>query len=180
MELQDKRVNKIIARQGFKPEQVFYNPRGILLLPLAYAAPVWGLLVYAGIPLIFWSALWLLFYGLLMYLVFAKRGNNFVLTGQDLVVINPNPPFRSLTVIALDTITGAVIDEEKKNRYGYIFFWSQGYYLELHRPGGKTRYYCAHLAPDAYDEGFTKHTLDDLGFALERKGVPTQFLCFDE
>jgi len=108
------------------------------------------------------------------YLIAAYRNNSFVLTPTELIVINPNFPFKKVSKFSLDEITRIKIDE-KKSMIVRLFAVLVDYYVAIEYKGISKCFFCIGLHPDAFDENFTEDTLDDLYYALKNKGVETQF-----
>lgn len=172
-ELSDKRVDRILLRKGYQDANIFYSPIGVWLT--LFTGFIGTALLSTGFILMFCSP-WLLLllpYIFIAYLLNAWHCCCFALVDGKCCIINPNWPFRSFEVIELDNIESVTI-AERRTKWMMCFTLFHSNYIEMKTENGKKRFYCAYLELDAYDENFTKQTIEDFQYALERSGVPVQ------
>ena len=172
-ELRDKRVDRILLRRGYPDANIFYSPIGAWL-PL-FIALIGTALISYGFIVMFWSP-WLLLlvsYFFIAYLTNAWHCCCFALVEGKCCVINPNWPFRKFEVIAFNDIESVTIDEQHSGWKSFFTLFSSNY-IEITTATGKERFYCTYLQLDAFDENFTKQTIEDFQSALERAGIPVQ------
>lgn len=172
MDLKDKRVDKILHRQGYKDAEVFYGPLSIWLITFAgyLLAPALGLLF--GLMNNPWILL-LLPYLFIAYLFNAYHSCSFAIAAGKCCIINPNWPFRKFVAIDLKDIESVGIKEYHKKWMMVFAFWGSNY-IEIKSDQGVQCFYCANLEADAYDENMTEKTIEDFQYALERAGIPVQ------
>lgn len=177
MRLRDKRVDKILGKAGYSNAEIFYSPIKSTL--------VWiSMLLLIGMPLVIglfikiFSGAFLggaFLYILISYLLNAFLNNSFALSDDALIVINPNFPFRQLTVIPIDQVEKIEIDKAGWMWLFLAFAVTGNNYLSVHTSRGGNVYFCVALEMDAYDENWTEKTIDDLHQCLKGKGIPVQF-----
>lgn len=97
----------------------------------------------------------------------------FALVEGKCCVINPNRPFRKFEVIKLNDIESVSIDKQRRGWSSFFTLFGSNY-IEVKTASGKQRFYCAYLQLDAFDENFTKQTIEDFQYALERAGIRVQ------
>jgi len=112
-------------------------------------------------------------YGILSYLVNSFHNNSFALQDKELIAINPNFPFRRLSVISIDDIEQIEIDRGQR-KWKYLFLLFEDNYLSIKTKNTTYKFYCSGLAMDGYDEGFTEKTIEDLDNDLKQKGISTR------
>lgn len=172
-ELRDKRVDQILLRKGYQDADIFYSPIGAWLT--LFTGIIGTALLSTGFILMFWS-LWLLLllpYIFIAYLLNAWHCCCFALVEGKCCVINANWPFQKFEVIELNDIESVTIDEQR-SRWKSFFTLLSSNYIEVKTAAGIKRYDCAYLQLDAFDENFTKQTIEDFQYALERSGIPVQ------
>ncbi len=134
-----------------------------------------GIAIYTGLIFVMsspWTLL-LLPYLIIAYLVNAWHCYSFALVEGKCCMINANWPFRKFRQIALNQIESVTINE-RRMKWMMLFTLPRSNYIELKTEKGRERFYCAYLELDAYDENFTKQTIEDFQYALERAGIPVQ------
>lgn len=172
-ELSDKRVDRVLLRKGYTDANIFYSPIGAWLTLLT--GIIGAALISTGFILMFWSP-WLLLllpYLFIAYLLNAWHCCCFALVEGKCCIINPNWPFRKFEVIGLNDIESVSIDEQGKGWKKFFTLFGTNY-IEVKTAAGKQRFYCAYLQLDAFDENFTKQTIEDFQYALEHAGIPVQ------
>jgi len=171
-EVRDKRVDRILRRKGYQDANIFYSP--IEAWVTLFTGLV-GTVLLTGLIVMFWSS-WLLLllpYIFIAYLLNARQCCCFALVDGKFCVINANWPFRKFRQIALNQIESVTINE-RRMKWMMLFTLPRSNYIELKTEKGRERFYCAYLELDAYDENFTKQTIEDLQYALECAGIPVE------
>ena len=172
----DKRVDKALRKLGFNSCEVYYSP---IIVSITYLLMFLAVTVGIMLPILFsfghnlTIAVVLICYFLFFYLVAAYTNNSFALTSDELVIINPNLPFRKQTIIALDNIIDIHIGSHTPV-WRKILLFLTGNYADIKTSEGITRYYCIGLEEDAYDENLTEKTIEDFIIALGKKGINVQ------
>ncbi|RYD98266.1 MAG: hypothetical protein EOP54_08200 [Sphingobacteriales bacterium] len=172
MELSDKRVDRILFRKGYQDANLFYSPIRVwvtLFTGFAGIALLIGFVFLIGSPWI----LFLLLYLFIAYLLNARHCCSFALVEGKCCIINPNWPFRKFRVIELSQIESVIIDE-RHTKWMTLFTLFGSNYIEVKTAVGIERFYSAYLELDAFDENFTKQTIEDFQYALERLEIPVQ------
>jgi hypothetical protein len=167
----DRRVNKIAKRLGYNNYEVFYSPIGNWLFFIGY------LMILALPVVIFFLTYW---YWLLIYLALgclfsAYLNNSFIIAEKELVVINPNFPFRRIRSFKIDRISKIKIDENKFLKILSIFMITENNYIQIYSEEKKYKFYCSGLNIDAFDENFTEKTLNDFAYVLRDKEIIVEF-----
>lgn len=171
-EVRDKRVDRILSRKGYQDANIFYSP--IEAWVTLFSGLV-GTVLLTGLIVMLWSP-WLLLllpYIFIAYLLNARQCCCFALVEGKCCVINPNWPFRKFVVIELSEVESVILDEQRSG-WKSLFTLSSSNYIEVRTAAGVKRFYCAYLQLDAFDENFTKQTIEDFQYALERAGIPVQ------
>ncbi len=174
----DKRVDKILVALGYDTYEIFYSPMmfpviGTLLIlwvgggyAIFICYPQWQLFLIVILGL--WSCIY--------YLVSACRSNNFAITSDALVIVNPNFPFKKYNIIPLESITNVNIGEYTSNWRKLLFLLFLNNYIDVQRGNQTTRYYCIWLEADCWEGSFNDKTIDDFASELQRRNVKTILL----
>lgn len=175
-ELKDRRVDSLLLKNGFSFNEIYYSPIKIwaifYFLFLLAAFPFSIILI----PIIFSKyKVFLILYIVSAYLVAAFLNNSFTISNGKLIVVNPNPPFRKIKEYSISKIHHISIKSNPWLLTAWLFGPLGSNYVELNFLETKKRFYCAGLDIDAYDENFTKLTLDDLHKDLIENGVKVEF-----
>jgi len=169
--LRDKRVDKMLQSIGRTHATVYYSPISIWLILLMYFLPASFFIIH------FLTSIgqgWLLLaYGILSYLINGYHNNSFALQDRDLIAINPNYPFRRLSVISIDDIEQVEIDRGDR-KWKYLFLLFEDNYLSIKTKNTTYKFYCSGLEMDGFDEGSTEKTIEDLDNDLKQKGISTR------
>lgn len=171
--LQDKRVDHKLETMGYSLAdcEVFYSPiRGYLIylggLLLVIAPFCWPFYtVIADYYIRF------LLYFTLVYLVLAYLNNSYALTEKQLIVINPNFPFRKVVVYDLASIQKVRIDHSKLRFILWVLLILGCNYVEIYTTNQVQRFYSIFLEVDAYDENITEKTMSSFSNALHKRAV---------
>lgn len=176
-EFTDKRVDKLIKKQGFKDSEIFYSPLNVWLA-------LCGFLLVISIPFMleflfnFFSKYSVLekiiiasIYPLFCYVIVMIYNRSFAITDKELLIINSHFPFSSVKSFNLDEISEVKISHDKKLQFLLFFGFFQTNYIQVKINDQELRFYCLFLDVDCYDENFTKKTLDDLAQSLHQKMV---------
>ncbi len=164
--VKDRRVDKMAQKMGYDNYQVFYSPI-VNSLVFATLMPM----VIGGFSLFFLN-LWYIYasaYLLLMYLIAAYLNNSFIITGNELLVINPNFPFRRFKKHALANIQQ--VDIEQSWGFSSLTLFNKTNNIIVTTSTGYYIYCCESLEEDYYDRDTVEHTLDDLEYSLRSKKV---------
>jgi|GEM_PF-1080864 len=170
----DKRVDRALDQLGYTGPDIFYSPlQGWIFWT--------SLLLILVASTIFWLLLWLWPLLPLMlclsYLFNAYRSNNFALSENQLIIINPNFPFRKVTLLDLKDIESVRVDCDTLSRVASFLILAFGNnYIEVKTAAGTQRFYCAYLQQwNAYSRNLTEKGIDDLDVALKKRGIATIF-----
>ena len=172
LKLKDKRVDKMLLVKNIISTDIFYSPIStwILLLLLILTSGWWLLYIFASTK----YGLLLIPYFVISYLLNGYKSNSFALCNDNLIVINPNIPFRQITVINNSDIQLVTIDKTTR-KWTKIFLDFGENYLLIQTKDNTYKFNCAGLDLDAYDENWTEKTIDDLRHKLKEKGIKTLF-----
>ena len=181
-EYKDKRVDKILEVQGITIDSkyIFYAPIkvGFVMYFLVYVMLSsvglgLGSLVYGIIKWDFdFAILNHLFVAAALpffYLFWAKMSNSFVVSEDAIYIINPNFPFTSFRKIEKNQVKRVLVGRNNFFGLSYLFLSFHNHYVEVYVGEKDYRFYCAPLQVDAFDENWTKKTLDDLYYDFKNK-----------
>ena len=165
-----KGVEKLLNKKGYNNYELYFSPFSAWLYYLL-------LLSIAGFPLtsylfIYWD--FLLAYFLFGFIISADLNHSFAITKNELIVINPNFPYKHITRYAWEDIKKIKIDRSK----WYLLLWiifSGGNYIEIYGKNFKKRFFCVNLQIDCYDENITEKTMDDFVSALSGRNILIEF-----
>lgn len=168
----DRRVDKMLASGGYNTNDIYYSPIS------EWLAIVFFILLNICIPLVAFIAtsyhsLWVLFYVTIAYLTIAKQNNSFALFEDQLIVINPNFPFRKLTIYENRNIHTVTMDATKFG-WSMLFPGSGGHYVLIETNDQIHKYHCSGLDLEPYEDTSEK-TIDELSERLQEKGVVVDF-----
>ena len=171
----DRRVDSLLQKHQFFDFTIYYSP-------ITSLAIVWGLLLLMAIPLLmnilpkipYWYV-WVPGWGIFAYLLASYLNNSFAINGSKLIVVNPNFPFKRVQAYNLTEIKSIKIASAKYVYLAGLWGVFGGNYVEIETESGKRRFHCSELAVDAYDENWTKLTIDDLQEDLKQKGLKLEF-----
>ncbi|HLP52332.1 MAG TPA: hypothetical protein VK154_15695 [Chitinophagales bacterium] len=172
MSLTDKRVDRMLQRRNITATAIYYSPITAWLVTLLLFLMYFGLALY--LIVISGYYLYMAIYLILGYLVAARMNTSFAVTDSELIVVNPNFPFNRIEVIALSDIEHVTIDRTR-SRWHYAFLIFGDNYLLIKTKTSIMKYYCAGLELDAFDENWTELTIEDLHYALTKRGVGVTF-----
>jgi hypothetical protein len=174
--LKDRRVDRILIYDDYNLEDctIYYSPitgcffyMGLLIVVLS----VYFFLIIYYILVNF--AIFLLLYCFIGYLVCAFLNNSFIITSKELIVINPNFPFKRFEKYDLTTIQKVVLDDSGLILFSWIFLLSSRYVCIIDELKQR-KFYCAYLERDAYDENITEKNLDDFQAHLKKLSIKTE------
>lgn len=176
VKLRDKRIDKIARRLGYTEFEVFSSPMVTWLLVICcIALSAFPLIIdvvsNTPVRIVF---LLLLLYVCASYFAAAYANNSFVVTEHDIVVINPNPPFRQSQKFPVKDIIGMRMDSKNQTLLSLLRV-SGGNYVEIVTHAGINRFFCVCLETESFDENYTGKTMDDLYTALLQKGIKVEF-----
>lgn len=186
-EYKDRRVDNLLGKRGYSPAKIFYSPIKvwiigsfiILLMILSFLIPVAPKLlpfINTFKELIFCLVL---VYGIISYMVAASLNNSFIVQEEKFIVVNPNFPFKKVRIYPIQDIQQIKMSGAPWMSLAILFGPLGNNYIEVECSLGKTKYYCAGLDLDCFDENLTKLTLDDLHSELGKENIPVVFQ-FDE
>jgi hypothetical protein len=168
--LKDKRVDKMLRSKGVNDSDIYYSPIKTWLM-------IWFLLLPSGWWLIYILASTV--YGFILipylgisYLLNAHHSNSFALHHDQLIVVNPNFPFRRVTTIDLKDIKLVTIDATKRKWLRAFVLFGENYLLVTTKDHSR-KFYCSGLELDGFDENWTEKTIEDLDTKLKEKGILT-------
>lgn len=172
MNLRDKRVERILTSRGFKHADIYYSPIAgwicCLFMLLGVTFPILlqlGLLTFYPVFIVYLVA---------GYLVAGRFNNSFAITENQIHIINPNFPFRTFKSFSLNEIDLVTIDKTKW-KWHYLFCVLGNNYVEIKTGTDTEKYFCAGLELDAFDENWTKNTIDTFDYTRRQKGVQVEF-----
>jgi hypothetical protein len=181
--MKDKRVDKMLSATGMSGADIYYAPIGCwALVVMLYLGMIGGLLVSIlinspGSQLLIVLCV-CLFYLLISYLINAPRHNTIALYEDKLIAVNPNPPFRKITVFNNSEIRKIIFDQQHSRWLGCFAALSDNYLL-IETGDQSIKIHCAGLETDSYDEDWTEKVLEDLNAALLKKGIHTEIRLID-
>jgi len=169
----DKRVDRLAQKRGYTPGDIFYSPISLwlsyYLLILFTASTTVGLFFID-----YWVECAIFLLG--AYLAAAYLNNSFIVTFDQLIVVNTNFPFRRTKVYNISEIEDIHISKEGLvPGLLFAFFIGSGNYVQVNTLHKSKRFYCICLDIDCYDENNTEKTLDDFHFKLRVKGIRVHF-----
>jgi hypothetical protein len=168
----DKRVDKMLRSKGVIDADIYYSPIGIwLMLWLLLLPSVWWLIYLLSSTV---YGLLLLPYLIISYLLNAHHNNSFAFHQDELIVINPNFPFRHMTTIDVKDIKSITIDTRKREWILWFILFGENYLL-LETKDKTMKFYCSGLELDGFDENWTEKTIETLHMKLKEKGISTDF-----
>jgi hypothetical protein len=174
--LKDRRVDKILIENDYNLEEctIYYSPitgwffyMGLLIA--VSSAYFFFIIYYVSINF----AVFLALYCCLGYFICAFLNNSFIITSKELIVVNPNFPFRRFEKYDLNAIQKVVLDDSRLILLSWIFLLSSRY-VNVHDEVKQRKFYCAYLERDAYDENITEKNLDDFEAHLKQVGIKTE------
>jgi hypothetical protein len=171
----DKRIDRIIEKKGYSIAdcEIFYSPIKVSLTHIL-------ILLLASFPYSFYVfvfPIYSLVYIVVAYLFIAHFNNSFILTNEQLIVINPNFPFQKIKTFDLLAINIIIIDNSHINKIMWILGLIHCNYIAVIIEEKKVRFYCEGLElTDDYNEhgNVTEKTLDDFNYALKEHNVLTE------
>ena len=89
--------------------------------------------------------------------------------------INPNFPFKKITIYDFAEIEKIKIDDSKLKVISWVLLIFSSNYIEISTNENTERFYSIFLQPDAFDENLTEKTLDDFNAVLCGKHILTEF-----
>jgi hypothetical protein len=166
--IRDKRVDKVLKKHGFSGHEIFYSPILIWLFASLYL-----ILIFCSVLFLFIFHFWYftLIYLCVSYVVSAYFNNSFAITTEELVVVNPNFPFRRFEKFNLRLIEEIKVGQNKMLQFLPLFFIKSSNYVQVQSNGKKKRFYCSNLDLDAYDENLTEKTLYDFRDCLLKNNI---------
>ena len=150
VKLTDKRVDEIVKKLGHNAIETFYSP---ILAGLWYFA----LLLLTTAPFVV-AIIWQFFefqyeyfcylgvFIVVSYLLNAFLNNNFILTNDKIIIINPNFPFKKQTIINVVDIERIIIDKSKWVRWScWCLGVFGGNHIEVTTKSGKHLFFCIYV-----------------------------------
>lgn len=170
----DKRVDKVLAKNGLANAEVYYSPIKTAIYLLLLLLSSGGAILLFELTTLWPICVLIIFLTLVSYPIQAYSNNSAALTPDKLIIINPNFPFKKFIVFSRDEIIKIEIGENTFNWRKWLAFVG-GNFIEVTTKKDKLRFYCAYLELDAYDENWTEKTIDDLHASLKNKNFPVEF-----
>lgn len=164
--MKDRRIDKMAQKRGYSSYQVFCSPI-VSSLVFAVAMPI----VTIGLS-VFLLDLWYIYmpaYLLLVYLIAAYLNNSFIIAKDELLVINPNFPFRRFKKYTLANIQQ--VDIEQSWGFSSVTLFGKTNNVIVTTPKGYYIYCCESLEEDYYDRNTVESTIDDFEYSLRSKKV---------
>ena len=166
----------MLSKNEYPNSTIFYTPISAWLFFLVMFLVLLLPILVEAIPII-WESSWeyLLLYLCCAYLVAAYLHNSFAIAEGELLVINPNFPFRKVRSYPLSSVLSVQIAQSRWLSIVWLFGSLGKNFVEIRTFKGKFRYYCTSLDIDCYDENQTRLTLDDFHVALRQEEVSVDF-----
>lgn len=172
LNLKDKRVDKMLRSKGITDADIYYSPIVTwLILWLLLLPSVWGLIYLLSSTV---YGLLSMPYFIISYLLSAHHNNSFAFHQDKLIIVNPNFPFRHITVIDVKDIKLITIDTMKRKWIESFMVFGENYLL-LETKDKTMKFYCSGLELDGFDENWTEKTIEILHATLREKGISTDF-----
>lgn len=173
--LKDNRVDKMLTSKGIIGGDIYYSPISVWIIALSII-----ILGSIGVFYLFASSIYgylLIPYFIISYLLNAYKNNSFALLDDKIIIINPNIPFRKVTIINNSEINIVTIDKTKSN-WSKLLLDIGGNYLLIQTKDKLHKFYCSGLEADSYDENWIEKSIDELEVKLKEKGIETEFKLF--
>lgn len=174
LKLKDVRVDKILKSKGYDLNQItiYYSPINAHLLFI-------GLILTFSLPpliIYIWSSIILYYnfvaiYLIVIYLLGAYLNNSIVITDTELIIINPNSPFKKIKVYPIQEIKSIDIKSSKIWILTFPFLLVGGNFIRIYHGNHNRKYFCISLEEDAYDENWTELTIDGLISNLQNRNI---------
>ena len=177
LELGDRRVDKIISKNGFKKSEIFYIPVSVWFI-------YWIMLSIVSVPMTLEvlfnyfskfsfqrALLFALIYVFTCCLIVIFLNRSFAIADKEFLVINSHFPFGSLKRFKFEEISEIKISSDWKLKILIIFGLFYSNYVQVKIKNQKKKFYCLFLDVDCHDENWTEKTLDDLERSLKLKDV---------
>jgi hypothetical protein len=174
--LKDRRVNTVLKQNDYSLEDctIYYSPIvGWLYYAGIFVAFTYGMLLLLVYYAFVMFTMFFLIYFVICYLFCAFLNNSFVITSKELIVVNPNFPFRRFEKFDLNSIKKVILHDSGLILFSWIFLLSSRYAI-IHDEGKQRKFYCAYLERDAYDENITEKNLDDFEAHLKQLNIKTE------
>jgi hypothetical protein len=174
--ISDKRVDKILLENGYllKQCEIFYSPIqvGIFYFLILFITTIpyslFFLNEYKYLP-------YSLIYGILWYLFYSYSNNSFVISGNQLLVINPNFPFKKLSIHDFEQVQNITIDNTNFGFIGILFLSFENNFVKISTKDYTKKYYCLGLELNSFDENVTEKDLDDFHNSLQKIPINLTF-----
>jgi hypothetical protein len=171
--VKDKRVDKLLRREGINNFTVFYSPISFwfftLIIIVISCISVFYTFFFSEYIIV------IVPYLIVSYLIAAYLNNSFSLASEKLVVINPNFPFRSFKSYDRQEIKKIIIDKIRFPWFKIFSVFGKNHITIETKNGNRFKYYCVNLEEDTYDENWTNETIDSFNSLLQSKGYVTVF-----
>ncbi len=175
--IKDRRIDKCLETTGYNPGECDI-----------YYSPIIGYYFYVGISIFFIIPLWFILkililkylyffiiYYALQYLVLAYINNSYAIYQNKLIAINPNFPFKKMTVFELTEIDKIKIGNSRLGFTTWILLILSSNYIEIYTTDKTQRFYSVLLEVDCFDENITEKTIDNFNTALCKHNIVTEF-----
>ncbi len=162
-------MDKILLENGYliKQCEVFYSPIRVgvfyflMLLTIAIPYSFFFLTKYTYLP-------YCLIYGVLGYLFYGYSNNSFVITENQLLVINPNYPFKKICIYNFEQIQNVEIGNENFWALGIVFLSFENNFIKISTKDYTKKYSCLGLELNSFDENVTEKDFDDFHHSLKK------------
>ncbi|MFA9213164.1 MAG: hypothetical protein ACEQSR_04870, partial [Candidatus Methylacidiphilales bacterium] len=138
--LKDNRVDKMLTSKGIVGGDIYYSTISVWIISLSII-----ILSGIGVFYLFASTIYgylLIPYLIISYLLNAYKNNSFALFDDKLIIINPNIPFRKVTIINNSEINLITIDKTKSN-WSKLFLDFGENYLLIQTKNKLLKFYCS-------------------------------------
>lgn len=173
--LKDNRVDKILTSKGIIGGDIYYSPILTWIIALSII-----LLGGIGVVYLLASSIYgylLIPYFIISYLLNTYKNNSFALFDDKVIILNPNFPFRKITIINNSEIKLVTIDKTKSNWSKLLLDFGENYLL-IQTKDKLLKFYCSALEADSYDENWIEKGIDELELKFKEKGIQTEFKLF--
>ena len=114
-------------------------------------------------------------YLIVFYFLSAYLNNSFVIVKDELIVINPNFPFKKITVYKLCNIEKIRIDKSSPFIFNWIFMLLECHFIDVLINNKRQRFYCIYLELDNWDDHLTEKTIEDFDYTIKKNKIVTEF-----
>jgi hypothetical protein len=177
LKLKDLRVDHMLKSKGYNLSHttIYYSPiiTHLLFIVLILTFSLPPLIIYIWSFIILYYN-FVVIYLIVIYLLGAYLNNSIAITETDLIIINPNFPFKKIKVYPFQNIESLEVKSSKIWLLTFPFLSLGGNFIRIYHKKYQKRYFCISLQEDAYDENWTELTIEDLISNLQNRKMKVE------